>query len=90
MRLGSSSGSGFLRFMPLPELIQNNDRFYAGFLSEIGTVRSSDLHLANRIASLSELGVLLLQQRFIANLARVAVTLARWTPPRQRCSSKLS
>jgi hypothetical protein len=39
-------------------------------------VRASDLRFANRIASLSELGVLLLQQRFIANLARVAVKLA--------------
>ncbi len=68
--------TGFVRFMPLPELIQNDDRFYAGFLSEIGTVRASDLNLANRIASLSELGVLLLQQRFIANLARVTVRLA--------------
>ena len=68
--------TGFFRFMPLPDLIPEDNRFYAGFLSEIGTIRSSELDLAKRIASMAESGVLLLQQRFIANLARVAVKLA--------------
>jgi len=68
--------TGFLRFMPLPDLIADDNRFYAGYLSEIGTVQSSDLDLGERFACLSELGILLLQQRFVANLARVSVKLA--------------
>ena len=65
--------SGFLRVMPLPHLVPNSDEFYAAYLNEIGTVKSEELDLANRRACLSDLGVLLLQQRFIANLARVTV-----------------
>jgi hypothetical protein len=67
--------TGFFRYMPLPDLIGDDEHFYAGFLAEIGTVRASELDLSKRIASLSESGVLLLQQRFIANLARVVVKL---------------
>ena len=79
-RLGSnnrSRDSSGPWFMPLPDLLDEN-RFDAGFLSEIGTIRGShgQLDLSKRIASLSELGVLLLQQRFIANLARISVKLA--------------
>lgn len=65
--------NGFLRVMPLPGLVPGSDAFYAAYLNEIGTVKSEELDLANRRASLSDLGVLLLQQRFIANLARVSV-----------------
>lgn len=64
-----------IRWMPLPELIEGDQQFYAGALNDIGTIESANLDLSNRLACLSERGILLFQQRFAANLARVKVKL---------------
>lgn len=65
----------YIRWMPLPDLIEADQQFYAGSLNDIGTIESADLDLSRRLACLSERGVLLFQQRFAANLARVKVKL---------------
>jgi hypothetical protein len=64
------------RVCPLPALVVNDpSKHYAARLDEPGTIDSAQLQLSERIACLDEHGILLLQQRFIANLARIKVNL---------------
>lgn len=62
------------RVMPLPSL-RGDDVPYAARLTEFGMVPSDELNLDQRMCSLTELGVVLLQQRFFHNQSRVKVGL---------------
>ena len=64
--------TGFLRVFPLPGLLEDGSH-YAARLTEFGMIGESALDLGQRIACLSERGILLLQQRFVASLTRVAM-----------------
>lgn len=66
--------SGHLRLMPLPELLEDG-RAYAANLEEPATIASSRLALDNRVASLSDNGIVLLQQRYIHNHSRASIPL---------------
>jgi hypothetical protein len=65
---------GYLRVLPLPDLLEDGSH-HAARLTEFGMVDTAALDLDSRIACLSERGILLLQQRFVASLTRVAVDL---------------
>lgn len=69
--------SGFFKVMPLPELPVESGVPQAVFLDEIGRIASSDLHLPNRLACLSEEGTALLQQRFVFANTRTVVPTHR-------------
>lgn len=67
-------GTKHLRVFPLPEMDPTHpDRHFAVSFEEIGMVASKDLALDSRVVCLSELGMLLLQQRQIFNQARTKV-----------------
>lgn len=66
--------SGHLRVMPLPAL-REDGQAYAANLEEPATVDSARLVLEQRIASLSDQGIVLLQQRYIHNHSRAAIPL---------------
>ncbi len=67
--------SGHYRVMPLPELREDGGAPHAARLTEVGMVPSEELRLDRRICCLSDLGVVLLQQRFFHNQSRVKVGL---------------
>lgn len=64
---------GHYRVMPLPELRGEGSGPYAARLMEFGMVARDDLDLDRRLCCLTELGVVLLQQRFFHNQSRVKV-----------------
>jgi len=66
---------GHYRVMPLPELRGEGTAPYAARLTEFGMVGSEELDLDRRLCSLTETGVVLLQQRFFHNQSRVKVGL---------------
>ena len=73
---------GFKKVMPLPALTDTQHR--AGRLVDTGPVTPEQLANAARVATLSHLGILLLQQRIIWTLAHTVVrldTLAEHTGP---------
>lgn len=65
--------TGHGRVLPLPDVMAREHR--ATVLTESGVVNSADLSTANRIATLSKDGILLLQQRVIYTLAHAVVGL---------------
>ncbi len=65
---------GHLRVMPLPAL-REDGQAYAANLEEPASVDSALLAFEQRIASLSDQGILLLQQRYIHNHSRAAIPL---------------
>jgi hypothetical protein len=67
--------TGHFRRMPLPDLIDGES--HAAPFEQIGTVDSTDLLLENRVASMSTVGVNLLQQRLIFSLTRFKVPTAQ-------------
>lgn len=72
----------YLRQMPLPALLE--DRHHMVTLTEAGIVTPEQLAAAERIAVLSETGILLLQQRLVWALAHAVVgreTLADYSAP---------
>ncbi len=67
-----------LRVFPLPGLDPSHpEQGYAARFDEFGTVEAGALQLEHRIAMLSELGVLLLQQRFVHSLTRAEIPVIR-------------
>jgi hypothetical protein len=64
---------GHYRVMPLPELRDEGSRPYAARLTEFGMVPREEFDLDRRLCCLTELGVVLLQQRFFHNQSRVKV-----------------
>jgi hypothetical protein len=68
---------GHYRVMPLPELRGEGGESYAARLTEFGMVAQHELDLDRRLCCLTELGVVLLQQRFFHNQSRVKVTRDR-------------
>lgn len=67
---------GHFRHLPLPELVPGEaPGHHAACLGFFGMVDSRELQLGRRVACLSEVGVLLLQQRFIFSLTRARVGL---------------
>jgi len=60
------------RYMPLPELL-GTDEDYAGRLPDLTAVSKDSLLRSDRIATLSQLGVVLLQQRMVFSLTRCRV-----------------
>lgn len=64
---------GHYRVMPLPELLGEGGASYAARLTEFGMVARGELDLDRRLCCLTELGVVLLQQRFFHNQSRVRV-----------------
>ncbi|MEJ7785609.1 MAG: hypothetical protein WKF96_12460 [Solirubrobacteraceae bacterium] len=67
--------TGFFKVMPLPGLHGDQDQSRAVQLLELSAVRSTELTRDRRIASLSNLGIHVLQQRLVFCLTRVAVGL---------------
>lgn len=65
--------TGFYRLFPLPKLIPGDKRCYAAFFDEVAMVPQEALQSEDRMACLSELGILLLQQRLVHHLTRVIV-----------------
>ncbi len=65
--------TGHYCLFPLPELIPGDKRRYAAFFDEVAMVPHQALQSEGRIACLSELGILLLQQRLVHHLTRVIV-----------------
>lgn len=63
------------RVMPLPELRGEGTAPHAARLTEFGMVPREALDLDQRICCLSDLGIVLLQQRFFHNQSRVKVGL---------------
>lgn len=61
------------RVMPLPELRGEGGEPYAARLTEFGMVSQDELDLDRRVCCATELGVVLLQQRFFHNQSRVKV-----------------
>jgi hypothetical protein len=66
--------NGHLRIMPLPTLRQDDGQ-YAANLEEPATINAASLALENRVASLSDKGIVLLQQRYIHNHSRASIPL---------------
>jgi hypothetical protein len=72
----------YLRQMPLPALV--DDQHHMVTLTEAGIVTPVELMAAERIAVLSEAGILLLQQRLVWALAHAVIgrdTLADYSAP---------
>lgn len=65
--------TGHFSSMPLPELDANGHRDYAINFDNLYTVSPKQLECANRIASLSAVGVNLLLQRWVHYMSRVVV-----------------
>lgn len=65
--------TGHLRVFPLPDL--NGSRHLAADLSEAGVVTSEQLEAAHRIFTLSQRGILLLQQRIVWTAAHTVIGL---------------
>lgn len=64
-------------FMPLPDLVYKgtNKPSLAACFRDIGSIKTADLDLQRRIATLSARGILYLQQRYIHSQTRVVVDL---------------
>lgn len=62
------------RVMPLPDLREDGEQ-YVALLTQFGMVESQALDLDHRIATLTDLGIDLMQQRFFHNQSRVRVGL---------------
>jgi hypothetical protein len=74
--------ASFQRHMPLPGLLQN--KAYMATLTESSIVTPSQLAGADRIAALSEDGILLLQQRLVWAMTHAVIrldTLAEYSAP---------
>lgn len=68
--------TGHFRFMPLPALEpERPDQACAAKLEEPTTIDSQSLPLEDRLASLSDRGIVLLQQRYIHNHSRASIPL---------------
>lgn len=67
--------SGHYGVLPLPGLRGDADEPRAVHLLELGTVRTSALNREQRILSLTDRGIHILQQRLVFGLTRVAVGL---------------
>jgi hypothetical protein len=68
--------TGHFRFMPLPALEpERPNQAYAAKLEEPTTIDSHSLPLDDRLASLSDRGIVLLQQRYIHNHSRASIPL---------------
>lgn len=65
--------TGHLRVFPLPDL--DGSRHLAADLSEAGVVTSEQLHSARRVFTLSQRGILLLQQRIVWTAAHTVIGL---------------
>ena len=63
--------------LPLPEMLDDDDRPRATHLHDLNAVRSARLDRANRILSLKDRGIYVLIQRFVFAHSRVAVGLDR-------------
>lgn len=61
--------------MPLPGLIEDGDEPYASDLVSIGSVAGTALELDKRVATLSNNGILMLQQRLIMHMTRLEVDI---------------
>lgn len=72
--------TGYFDRMPLPELRGDGADFEAGFLGRVGLAASADIEAVGRVASLSQIGVNMLQQRMVFHLTRLEVPTAHfWT-----------
>lgn len=67
---------GHYRIMPLPDL-DLGEEFWQIDFEEIHTISSTTLFVAKRIACLEDLGIALLQQRYIYHLTRYKVETKR-------------
>ncbi|MEJ7569310.1 MAG: hypothetical protein WKF41_13705 [Gaiellaceae bacterium] len=67
---------GHSRVFPLPNLLAGGKNFAASFL-ETGMVASAELQPDRRVATLTENGVMLLQQRYVHYLTRVVMQMSR-------------
>ncbi len=67
--------TGHLRVFPLPDL--DDGAPCAALLEQVGLFRTEELDINRRIATLSEDGILLLQQRFVMCLTRARISLPR-------------
>ncbi|NRQ36619.1 hypothetical protein HII36_33005 [Nonomuraea sp. NN258] len=76
-RIGKTIWKKNLRVMPLPELLGPGKLNYLVDLTERTSVKSERLDLTKRVATLSNDGILLLQQRVIMNDTRLLVPLDR-------------
>lgn len=81
-RVGGSGWNGNLRIMPLAELVDGEH--HAASLVDVTGAPSELLHLDARIATLSDRGIFVLQQRIVKNATRFEVdipSLAKATRP---------
>jgi hypothetical protein len=81
-RVKGSGWNGNLRIMPLPELVDG--KHYAANLIDATAAPSESLNIDNRVATLSDHGIYVLQQRIIKNYTRFEVdipSLANQTAP---------
>jgi hypothetical protein len=81
-RVRGSRWNGYFGIMPLAELV--GDDHYAANLADVTGAPSQLLHLDARIATLSDRGIYVLQQRIIKNSTRFEVdisSLAQQTSP---------
>lgn len=79
---GRTGWNGNLRIMPLADLV--GGKHYAAHLIDATAAPSELLHLDARIATLSDRGIYILQQRIVKHCTRVEVdipTLAKETAP---------
>lgn len=79
---GRTGWNGNLRIMPLADLV--GGKHYAAHLIDATAAPSELLHLDARIATLSDRGIYILQQRIVKHYTRVEVdipTLAKETAP---------
>jgi hypothetical protein len=68
--------TGHLRLMPLPVLdLEQPGQAHAAKLEEPMTIASSNLALEDRLATLSNRGIVLLEQRYIHNHSRASIPL---------------
>ena len=70
-RVNDAMWERHLRIMPLPNLLDDGDDYAAKFV-EVTAAPSAESSLNRRIAALSDLGILVLQQRLIVHSTRYA------------------
>ena len=69
-----SDWGGHLRVMPLPDLLEDGDHYAAKFV-DLSATAAGELTVDKRIASLSQRGILVLQQRLVMHSTRVDMSV---------------
>lgn len=69
-----SDWGGHLRVMPLPDLLEDGDHYAAKFV-DLSASAAGELTVDKRIASLSQRGILVLQQRLVMHSTRVDMSV---------------